>query len=113
MFIETNLSDATQRTIHAPMAGPDPSPNLELNPEPDSAASARRSEISPDDWDILFHAVIERLQTCAGHAPLAQMPEHALGVSGSIQATLRECVVSMKWLHVALLRERDQHKPRC
>ena len=111
MFKETDLIDAMRRGVHAPR--PEPDPNPEPNPEPDSTVNARRSEISPADWDILFHAVIERLETCAGHAPLAEMPEHALGVSGSIQTTLRECVVSMKWLQVALLRERDQHQPRC
>ena len=114
MFKETNLFDATQRSAQQPRQkpDPDPEPNPEPNPEPDSALHAGHFEISPADWDTLFHAVIERLQTCAGHAPLAQIPEHALGESPSVQATLHECVLSMKWLHVALQSERDLHKPQ-
>ncbi len=42
--------------------GPDPRP--EPNPAPDTAAPPPQAAIDPADWDILFKAVTERLQTC-------------------------------------------------
>ena len=112
MFKDPSRLDSSIPSIHAPRPDPERNPDPEPNPEPDSAVSAKHSDITPADWDTLFHAVIARLETCAGHAPLAQMPEHALGVTATLQATLRECVASMNWLHAALLRERQERMPR-
>ena len=106
MFKNTSGLDSSIRNIHAPRLEPESSP--EPNLEPDPAASAAHSDIAPADWDMLFHAVIERLETCAGHAPPEQMAEHALGVTAALQATLLECVASMNHLHAALSRERQE-----
>lgn len=107
MFRVDNMTDTTHRSIPAP--DPDPEPN----PEPDAAISARLSDITPADWDVLFHAVTARLQACTGPAPLEQLPEHLLGVTATLQATVRECVASLHQLHVVLTLERQQrHRPQ-
>ena len=89
---------------------PMPEPNPEPNPEPDAAVSVQHSALAQDDWDQLFHAVVARLQACAGADAFQQAPDHRLGMSASLQVTVQECVVSLNWLHAALLREREQQK---
>ena len=97
---------------HAPK--PDPQPN----PEPDaaigirSAQVAQTSDINPADWDALFHAITARLEACSGPASLAHLPEHMLGVTVSLQVTVRECVASLNRLHSELVRERQQRQQR-
>ena len=106
----------------APMSGPAPKPrpepDPEPNPEPDAAISlstteiVQASSISPADWDALFHAITARLEACCGPASSDHLPEHTLGVTASLQATVRECAASLNQLHAALVRERQQHPQR-
>ena len=108
MFKANNMTHTTHRNIPAP--DPDPEPN----PEPDAAISAQQCDITPADWDVLFHAVTARLQACSGPATAEQLsehvPEHLLGVTASLQATVRECVASLNQLHAVLTRERQQRR---
>ena len=93
-----------------PCSNPVPKPGPEL----DAVVNARCFDITPADWDTLFYAVTARLQACAGPSTLGQLsgevPEHLLGVPASVQATVRECVMSMNQLHAALMHERQQRR---
>lgn len=111
MFSATHKTSTQPYSLHAPR--PEPEPNPEPNPEPDTAVSAQHDEhagITVADWDELFHAVIARLQACAGVASKEHAPEHRLGAVASLQVTVQECVASLNWLHAALPRERQQHQ---
>ncbi len=104
MFRVSSLAKAGHRDIPAPE--PDPEPN----PEPDGAMTLQRTDIPIADWDALFRAVTDRLEACAGSVPSAHSPEHLLGVTASLQTTVRECVVSLNQLHVDLTRERKKRQ---
>jgi len=101
-FKVNNLTAIPPRTIPAPRPDPDPEPN----PEPDSALHA--GDIAPADWDVLFDAVTARLQLCAGLSPLEPSQGQALGMTVSLQATVRDCVLSMNLLHAALPHDWQQ-----
>lgn len=105
---------ANNITATIPRSSPAPKPDPEPNPEPDSAVIARCFDITPADWDTLFYAVTARLQACAGPDTSEQfsedVSEHLLGVPASVQATVRECVMSMNQLHAALMYERQQRR---
>ena len=107
-FRSNDAPAADQPNVHAPR--PDPEPN----PEPDSAVHGQLPDISPADWDILFNAVVARLEACTGPAPLEQLPEHVpahvKGVIQSLQATVRECAESMRLLVAALPRKQQQRR---
>ena len=98
------MNDESHRDIPAPE--PDPEPN----PEPDAALKAQACAISQADWDTLFDAVTERLQSSTGPAALQSIPEHLLGVVSTLQETVGECVESLNSLHAMLVREREQHR---
>ena len=112
LFKEANLFDARHVNGHVPKPEPEPQPN----PEPDAAIFSRADQafrtcdISPTDWDALFHAVTARLEACSGPANPRHLPEHRLGASATLQVTVRECAASLKRLHAALMRERQQHQ---
>ena len=112
MFKADNMFDTT------PSSSPAPKPDPQPNPEPDAAidttnvCTAPATDISPADWDALFHAITARLQACSGPASVDHLPEHMLGVTASLQVTVRECAVSLNRLHAALVRERQQHQQR-
>ena len=111
MFKEANLFDARHFNGHVPKPEPEPQPN----PEPDAAIGTRTDQtphtgdISPADWDALFHAVTARLQACSGPANWEHLPEHRLGATATLQVTVRECAASLNRLHAALLRDRQHH----
>ena len=108
----------------AAMSSPAPAPEPEPNPEPDAAVGimgaeitqsaqlSQDSDISPADWDTLFYAITQRLQACSGPVSVDHVPEHMLGVTASLQVTVRECAASLSRLHAALVRERQQHQQR-
>ena len=48
--------------MHRPIPAPEPNP--EPNPAPDSIRSSEPTYISPDDWEVLFYALQERLERC-------------------------------------------------
>lgn len=110
MFKEANLFDAAHVSAHAPTHAPPhvPKPEPQPNPEPDAAVSSQNTEINLADWDALFHAITARLQACSGPASLEHLPEHMLGVTATLQVTVRECAASLNRLHAALVRERQQ-----
>lgn len=105
-----NMTFTTSRSIHAPRPEPEPEPN----PAPDDTLSTRQSDISPADWDAMFDAITERLEACTGPAPLesspGDVPGPELGMTTSLQATVRDCVVSMNLLHAALPPEWHPHR---
>ena len=112
MFKPDNRLGTAPKSSHAPK--PDPEPN----PEPDAAIGIRSAEIaqacdiSPADWDALFHGITARLEACSGPASLEHLPEHMLGVTASLQVTVRECVASLNRLHAELVHERQKHQQR-
>lgn len=81
---------------------PAPEPDPEPNPAPDAAQLMPRSRISPDDWDDLFHAVTERLESCVATLPTPDATEQQ-----RVQTTVLECVSALKQLQTALAQARQ------
>ena len=55
-------------SMHRPIPAPEPNP--EPNPAPDAAWPNDHANITPADWDQLFHAVQARLEDCVSDARL-------------------------------------------
>lgn len=100
MLKTKNMADEAHRNI------PAPEPNPEPNPQPNAAIAAWSSSITPADWDALFIAVTEQLQASITPVPPEPSTHHPLGVAGSLEETVQECVVSLKRLYATLLRDR-------
>ena len=74
---------------------------------PDELASAAHSNISPADWNELFHAIEVRLENCIGDDPVKTPELTQEDRLGAIRANVRECITAMQQLQVALDVERQ------
>lgn len=98
------------QNMHRPIPAPEPNP--EPNPAPDAGweGSQPHDNISPADWDELFHAVQTRLEQCVddallGTPQLAPQDRHAV-----TKTAVLECVQAMTQLHASLTLERRQRQ---
>jgi hypothetical protein len=66
------------------------------------------SDLSVDEWDLLFDAVRDRLRV--GERPAAQSRAQAHDPLGRIQASVLECVEALDQLHALLRQRRLRHR---
>ncbi len=96
----------TPINMHRPIPAPEPNP--EPNPGPDGKLHRNPNNITPADWDALFHAVQARLEHCVDDA-LHKAPELALHDRHETTKTaVLEYVEAMTQLQAALTLERKQ-----
>ena len=91
-----------------------PTPATQLDPTVSPAAAIAQAtghgNISPADWDELFHAVQARLENCIDNA-LDNAPELPLNERhAATKTTILECVDAMRQLHASLTLERQAHQ---
>lgn len=92
--------------LHRPIPAPEPHP--EPNPEPDTALGCAPTIIAPSDWDMLFQAVLERLENCVNGQPANTAPQPLPDPHSAAKTIVLECAAAMKQLHAALALERQQ-----
>ena len=88
-------------------------PATQLEPVVSPAVAAQASghgNISPADWDELFHAIQARLENCIDNA-LDNAPELPLNERhAATKTTILECVDAMRQLHASLTLERQAYQ---
>ncbi|HQS31197.1 MAG: hypothetical protein B7X59_09095 [Polaromonas sp. 39-63-203] len=77
-------------------------PHLRAVPDP--------VEIEEEDWNSLFGAVEEKLQSAVNESSTAATPEQALEKVSAIRAVVLDCVRSLDTLLKALKQERAAHR---
>ena len=71
-----------------------------------ASAQAGTSDITRDDWDLLFRAVRDRLRIAVRTLPVSGAQPLTLQSDASV--LVLECVQALDQLHEALLRERQR-----
>lgn len=69
------------------------------------------AEIEEEDWNSLFGAVEEKLQSAVNESSTAATPEQALEKVSAIRLVVLDCVRSLDTLFKALKQERATHRP--
>ena len=76
----------------------------------DGMMSSNHGNITPTDWDELFHAVQTRLENCVDDA-LNHAPELSPGKwHAATKTAVLECVDAMRQLHASLTLERQEYQ---
>lgn len=102
-FLDRRMTDVSG-------APPWPTGNADLPFAPPPALAllaSGKADIAPADWDLLFHAVIERLEALAGPVgPSAPLPHdsHALAERKAPVDVLRECIAALDQLRASAVR---------
>jgi|GWRWMinimDraft_6_1066014.scaffolds.fasta_scaffold02514_1 hypothetical protein len=68
-------------------------------------------DIEEEDWNSLFGAVEEKLESAVNEPTADATPEQALEKASAIRAVVLDCVRSLDTLFKALKHERAKHRP--
>ncbi len=66
------------------------------------------ADITPRDWDCLFEAVIERLQTAVSEQFASEHGAHAGDTLAAVRASVRECLEALAQLQASIIFDRDR-----
>lgn len=75
---------------------------------PPASAPAGASDITREDWDLLFRAVRDRLRIAVRTLPVSGAQPLTLQSDASVRVLVLECVQALDQLHAALLLERKR-----
>jgi hypothetical protein len=78
-----------------------------------SARAERNAEpldLVVDDWNVLFHAVLERLKKTVGEVRVAATELQKMEPVNPVQVVVLECVEALSQLYTALKHERVQRQ---
>lgn len=64
-----------------------------------------RADIAAEDWELLFGAVLVRLQLTVDDDPGGVLPGGRVAPHCRIQSTVVECIAALEQLHAALAHE--------
>ena len=85
------------------VAATEPSPEHPMQPDPPS-------DIAPEDWDVLFSAITDRLRNAVDQRLAAAPEPQARDAVGRLQVIVLECVGALDQLHAALANERSRQR---
>lgn len=94
----------------ATVATPEPA-RAPVAPHSPALETTAQAKIAPEDWDILFCAIQERLRGALAPRSAATPPLSVDAVAHRLDALVLECVLDMGRLHAALKLERGQRRP--
>jgi len=91
---------------------PEAQPEPVVRPAADATQATGRGNITPVDWDDLYHAIQVRLENCVNDA-LDKAPELPLQVrQAATKTAVLECVGAMRQLHASLILKRQDRQKR-
>ena len=84
-------------------AATEPLPAHPIPPDP-------QPDIAPEDWDVLFSAITDRLRNAVDQRLAAAPEPQARDAVGRLQVIVLECVGALDQLHAALANERSRQR---
>ncbi|WP_349277457.1 hypothetical protein [Polaromonas hydrogenivorans] len=77
---------------------------------PVEASTPGHLDIATADWDVLFHAIEERLGATVADQPGAPFPLFTDETAARNRVVVLECISAMEQLHTALTHERQSRQ---
>ena len=107
LVLNSFRSQYTPNAVHQPLYEPEPQPQFYSMPhaqahtQPQPAQSVPSCNMTPNEWDVLFHAVLVRLENSVSDE-LGKTPEPLWEHSSkSTKTSVLDCVAALRQLHDA------------